>query len=410
MAARLRGRRPFAAVAAFSLVALVTVLPAGAGAPGGRAVDPIVGYWNLSGGVVQVTGSGSAFTGKVVKATRFSECNHPAGELIWRITKSGTGYTGTHQWFASGAPECAPGGAANRGAATWSITESGTSLRLHFCTTNPNSSGDTRCNDLTRAKPPSNPPVVKAKPTGLTRPGTRGKLEFTVKDDSGKAKAHLTLYEGGRALYTADSSLGAAEGKVWAYNARFDANLIGPLYFCVWAENAAGVKSRNAPGSSCNWISLLAPLAKVSNGCGGAGWSAIVWVQNYFGNKHTYKDSNINPLARSYTVDFAPACNIHDAGYGGQTIVDGINGGTVDFHGWSRKQVDDKFLADMQTLCARAIPATARTALANCRARGGNISLGARSLYNFVRSQGYRFFDADLTKTGLQRSGHRGNA
>ena len=115
--------------------------------------DPIVGFWNYGGGVVQVTGSGSSFSGTIVKATRFSDCDHPVGEVIWRIAKSGDGYTGTHAWFASGAPSCRLGGAADRGPSTWSIDDSGSSLRLHWCTTNPRSSSDTRCSDLTRAKP-----------------------------------------------------------------------------------------------------------------------------------------------------------------------------------------------------------------------------------------------------------------
>lgn len=115
--------------------------------------DPISGFWNVSGGVVQVTGVSTSFTGTIVKATRFSDCVHPVGEVIWRITKTGTRYTGTHQWFATVAPECKLGGASDRGVADWTIVDSGSSLRLHFCTTSPLRSYDTRCSDLTRAKP-----------------------------------------------------------------------------------------------------------------------------------------------------------------------------------------------------------------------------------------------------------------
>lgn len=262
----------------------------------------------------------------------------------------------------------------------------------------------------TGKKPQSNLPVVKAKAKGLTNPGTRGLLAFTVKDDSGKARAHLTLYEGGSPVYKADSDWGPANGKAWTYNARFAADLVGPMYFCVWAENRAGLKSKNPPDSSCNWISLLAPIARVSNGCGGKGWDELVWVENYFGNEHTYLDSNVNPLATPYTVNFAPACNIHDAGYGGRTVKDMFNRGRpVDFHDWSRKRVDDKFLKDMRKVCALRIPATATVARQKCEGVGGPASIGAEWLYNKVRYWGNRFFDADLTKPGLQKTGHRDN-
>jgi hypothetical protein len=127
------------------------------------------------------------------------------------------------------------------------------------------------------------------------------------------------------------------------------------------------------------------------------------------GNTSTYKDSNINPLAESYTVRFVDACNLHDAGYSGAIVPDKLNGGIVDFRNWSRRQVDDKFLADMRLLCTKQIPAAATVALANCKARGGNVSIGAVSRYNMVRKVGDSFFDADLTKAGIQASGERPN-
>jgi hypothetical protein len=106
---------------------------------------------------VQVIPSGAGFRGTIVKATRFSDCDHPVRELIWRITKTTGGYTGTHTWFATAAPDCQLGGAANRGSANWAIVESGTSFLLRFCTTSPTNSSDTRCTDLTRAKPVAAP-------------------------------------------------------------------------------------------------------------------------------------------------------------------------------------------------------------------------------------------------------------
>ena len=162
--------------------------------------------------------------------------------------------------------------------------------------------------------------------------------------------------------------------------------------------------------TNCTAADLLVPIESVSNGCGGAGWDSLVHAQNYLGNTSKYADSNINPLARTYTVNFVDACNLHDAGYSGAVVKDKLNGGRiVDFRTWSRKQVDEKFLADMRWLCTRQIPATARTALKNCKARGGNASFGAESRYNFVRRWGYLFFDADPNEPGTQRTGPRAN-
>lgn len=136
-----------------ALAATLALIVAGASFAGQRDSDPILGYWNYGGGVVHVTGGPTSVTGTIVKATRFSDCVHPVGELIWRIGKTSTGYAGTHQWFNSAPPECKLGGPSDRGAANWSIVSSGSSLVLRLCTTSPSNSNDTRCNDLTRAKP-----------------------------------------------------------------------------------------------------------------------------------------------------------------------------------------------------------------------------------------------------------------
>jgi len=98
------------------LVSLV-VVAATAGPASAATVDPIVGFWNLSGGVVNVAGSGSSFAGLVVKATRFSTCTHPSGEAMWQITKTATGYTGTHVWFKA-LGDCRPGNRARPPVAT----------------------------------------------------------------------------------------------------------------------------------------------------------------------------------------------------------------------------------------------------------------------------------------------------
>jgi len=131
-----------------ALLALMVALVALPGSVQAHALaDPIVGLWNFSGGVVRVAGAGTTFTGTVVKPTRFSVCTHPVGEVIWRITKSGSGYTGTHEYFDTAT--CVPG-SGGRGVATWSIGESGGKPILRFCSTDPAPDGATECDDLTR--------------------------------------------------------------------------------------------------------------------------------------------------------------------------------------------------------------------------------------------------------------------
>jgi hypothetical protein len=178
-----------------------------------------------------------------------------------------------------------------------------------------------------------------------------------------------------------------------------------------YADNISLTLQLGAPSPTPPPATGPVPIGTVSNGCGGEGWEAVVRAQNYLGNTSKYADSNINPLARTYTVSFKDACDLHDAGYAGAVVRDKLNGNRiVDFRTWSRKRVDDKFLQDLRWLCAHSgIPATARTALANCKADGGNFSVGAHSRYNFVRCFGDRFFDADLSKPGTQRTGPRQN-
>jgi hypothetical protein len=248
---------------------------------------------------------------------------------------------------------------------------------------------------------PSSPPVIRAYPVKkILEPGTYARLPVSVKDASGKARVYGTLFEGGtsvRGLRT--TSFVVADGRWYDWKTKLAADLKGPLYNCFWAENPSGQKSVKAPKSSCAWQSLLVDIDRVSNTCGGEGWDSIVAVENYFGNTSSYKDPG---TGRTYVVDFADACNLHDAGYGGYTVKDKINGGVVDFHNWSRERVDKKFQQDMKTLCRRQIPAAAATALKNC--------LSGSVRFKIVRTVGYKFFDADLMKPGLQQEGPRDNS
>lgn len=70
----------------------------------------IGGIWSFNGGrvAIQRQADGS-WTGTVVAETRFAECSHPVGEVMWtrmRATTSGAWF-GLHQWFFVGAA-CVP--------------------------------------------------------------------------------------------------------------------------------------------------------------------------------------------------------------------------------------------------------------------------------------------------------------
>ena len=165
--------------------------------------------------------------------------------------------------------------------------------------------------------------------------------------------------------------------------------------------------------SPCTSVSasVVVRIETVSNGCGGGEWKPFVRALNFLGNTSTYHNSNdtYNIAVRGFTVDFVAACNLHDAGYAGAVVRDRLRGGIKDFRLWTRHQVDKKFLADMRLLCERHIPKSKQIARANCRGSGGNFSVGAESRYNVVRCLGDRFYDADLSRPGTQRTGPRGN-
>jgi hypothetical protein len=233
------------------------------------------------------------------------------------------------------------------------------------------------------------PPTVEALPfTEITKPGATIGLKFSVKDDSGRARVYLNLYDGGRFVKGSNKE-GPATGQERVWTVTLADSLKGPLYFCVWAINASG--QRTTAYHACKWISMLVPIAEVSNGCGGEGWNSIVAIENYFGNSATYG---------GHKVVFTEACNLHDAGYGGQTVEDTINGDIVDYHSWSRAQVDTKFKRDMGELCRARIPISAATALRDCE---DNIR------YSIVRKFGHLFFDANLMEPGVQTTGPRSN-
>ena len=147
------------------------------------------------------------------------------------------------------------------------------------------------------------------------------------------------------------------------------------------------------------------PIASVSNGCGGTGWETL--IPELFRNTSEFRDGG--PFADSFIVVWTAACNLHDAGYDGAIVRDVINGGIVNYRGWSRKEVDDKFLEDMRLLCRKQIPPERKIALSRCLTRDLPISFGAENMHDIVRNKGAGNFDADPTRPGTQRAGPRTN-
>ncbi len=407
------------ALVSFVVVALLGLLTADA--LFGATPTPLAGTWSGAGHRLQVSGSlEGGFSIAAGESWTVIGCPIATGTVLSRYSpKGGTSYDAHYLWTENENGKCS---SSERGPETVTVVLSGadslsiTGCGYAFCgtltrltpaptttaptTTKPATTTTTTTTTTPKAKD-TKPPVVRALPKGVTKPASRAKLQFTVSDDSGRARVTVALYEGGKHIRSTTSGWGPANGSTWWWDALMASDLVGPMFFCVRAEDQAG----NRSAKRCAWISLVAPIAKVSNGCGGGGWDSLVAAQNYLGNTHTYQQR----LGRSYTVSFVDACNAHDAAYGGHTIVDPISGDVIDFHAWSRPRIDRKFLGDMRRRCMQKIPEDATNALEKCFSTGGTLSIGALALYNFVDKHGWRFFDADLTVPGIQKRGHRDN-
>jgi hypothetical protein len=87
-------------------VLLLALAQTPARAATGPVSTEIQGVWSFNGGRVAIQRqTDGSYTGTVVAATKFAECPHPIGELMWtgiRIREDGS-YWGLHQWFYEGA-------------------------------------------------------------------------------------------------------------------------------------------------------------------------------------------------------------------------------------------------------------------------------------------------------------------
>lgn len=236
-------------------------------------------------------------------------------------------------------------------------------------------------------RPPSSSPATR---TGTDAPAIGQVFYIGTGHGAGK-QVEFEVPDGATRLF-----LGIADGYSFAGQPGYYGDNAGTfaVAFAVTSPNAAGQP---------------VPIARVSNGCGGAGWDSLVAAQNYLGNTSVYRNSNINPAARAFTVNFKDACDLHDACYSGVIVRDKLSEGVRNFQSWSRHDCDAKFFTDMRRICDARIPPVFTVALMNCRATGGNASFGARSRYNFVNRWGHLFFDADPAKPGSQPKGPRTN-
>lgn len=404
------------------------------------AADPIVRAWQYKGGEVGVTESNGTFTGVVTKAIAFSKCIHSAGEVIWAVTKkSGTAnqYFGSFIGFfedCTKAPEII----------SMVINSTVEAATLELCTKETGG-----CVTLTGG--PSAPadkgaPVIVIKdPPSPLRLGQSLVVEYSIKDESNEAYVTTRFYSDGTLLFEGAnvSQVEAVGNFVRAESGPYGgpgipAKTKGPYYFCVFAEDADGNKSGEF--NNCKWLSIEVPIANASNGCGGAATkyesvnTAVLFAFNLLLNKRTYVDKKTKG---KYTVNVAPACNNHDAGYSGVTIKDQISGKVTDFRTFTRAQVDNKFKSDIAKLCSFAIPKSASDALIQCQvgstvpkpsvlvkelmtlARSlGSFTIGMKEVYKrlnryawganiywqFVHDFGKTLYDADSTAPGEQPS------
>jgi hypothetical protein len=73
------------------------------------AANSIEGVWSFNGGAVGIQAlSDGTFQGTVVTPTRFSECVHPAGEVMWTDMQPQTdgSFWGFHQWYHGAGATC----------------------------------------------------------------------------------------------------------------------------------------------------------------------------------------------------------------------------------------------------------------------------------------------------------------
>jgi hypothetical protein len=229
-------------------------------------------------------------------------------------------------------------------------------------------------------------PVVKAiRSSAIVRNGQKVPGRFTVTDDSGKARWFVALYSGGTRVGKG-ASRGLQPAKGAQVEGAWKGRGIGPFYFCVWAVDAAGNKSEDAPMSSCAWVSRQVPIPSVSNGCGTSEYGeTVAAILNWFGDTQEYGDVTVNNRL---------LCNQHDAAYAGVTVGSTTTHKIVDYRTMTRLRADDELLFGIRAQCQRKL-SKAPDLLAQCESDAGKY-------YALVRNLGAGAYDADATTPGVQ--------
>jgi hypothetical protein len=86
-------------------VALLAALPSAA-----SAQADISAVWSFNGGQVVVQAGAGGLQGTIIRATRFADCEHPVGEVMWTglVAQADGSYWGGHQWFRPSTCEAIP--------------------------------------------------------------------------------------------------------------------------------------------------------------------------------------------------------------------------------------------------------------------------------------------------------------
>ncbi len=368
---------------------ILSLLPTQAARAAEVGADPIVGDWALNGGVIRVTGSGGSFDGTIIQAISLAGyCTHPVGQHMWTLTGGNGSYSGTHIGFETSDCSDLP----------MSITLTLSEDILHHCT-------PYGCGEWTRVVPAdATPPRVILLPfKGFVRASQGFVIEYSVTDDSRRAKVTTTLMSDGSVVLQQTSPVPTpARGRAVRQTITPPSGSPGPFYMCVSATDPTGNASVDAPLSACRWLSVQVPLALVSNGCGGAQWGAwAASAQNWFLNEQEYG---------GIPVSFTRACDAHDAGYSGVTVFDPFRRRLIDYRTWSRARVDAQFFDDIGTLCRRRLAGRVRPSELHSCVSGPRLSAveslfttpGASAYYHGVRDQARDAYDANATVPGVQ--------
>ncbi|MDP1719576.1 MAG: hypothetical protein Q8L08_01030 [Candidatus Nanopelagicaceae bacterium] len=202
---------------------------------------------------------------------------------------------------------------------------------------------------------------------------------------TGPVQVVLKLYSDGSLVWTQTTPTVTKDGtftrKIPAPLFVITTTKFGPFYLCFSTVNSAGAKSSGAPCSNVMWVGIEVPLNRVSNGCGGQLGSKFIdrWMSKEWDSKKIGGE----------TVVFKPACDAHDAGYSGLTVKNPISGIITDYRTWTRQQVDDFFMMDLQSICMKH-PKVVMSCMSF-----------PTKYYGVVRTIGSWFYDADPTIPGI---------